>query len=60
MILFINCIIMLVIKQFRIGPDTGPRSAVLARGLRPKGNTADREPVTGPVQNYLINDNFIN
>ena len=49
------------IKQFRIGPVTGPRSAVLARDRRPWANTADRGPITWPIPpNYLINDNFIN
>ena len=51
---------MLLIKEFRIGPVRGPRAAVLAEGLRPWANTADRGHITGPVQNYLINDNFIN
>ena len=55
-----DCSIMLLIKQFRIGPVTGARSSVLARGRRPKANTADRGPVTRPIRNYLINDNFIN
>ena len=53
-------ILMLLIKQFRIGPVTSPRSAVLARGRRPRANTTDRGPVTGPIRNYLINDNSIN
>ena len=52
-----DCNIILLIKKFHIGPVTGPRSAVLAR---PRANTADLEPVTGPIRNYLINDNFIN
>ena len=34
----------------------GPRSAVLALGLRSRANTADLIPVTGPIQNYLINN----
>ena len=59
-IIITNYIIMLLIKLFRIGPVTGPRSAVLVRGRRPRANTADREPVTGLIRNYLINDNFIN
>ena len=29
-------------------------------GQRPRANTADRRPVTGPIRNYLINDNFFN
>ena len=37
----------------------GPMSAVLVRGRRPWANTADRGPMTGPIRNYLINDNFI-
>ena len=53
-------IIMLLIKLFRIGPVTGPRLAVLDRGLRPGSNTADRGPVTGPIRNNLINEIFIN
>ena len=32
------------------------RSAVLAHGLRPRANTADRGPVTEPIRNYLINN----
>ena len=28
--------------------------------VKPRANTADRGPVTGPIRNYLINDNFIN
>ena len=27
---------------------------------KPRANTADLGPVTGPIRNYLINDNFIN
>ena len=53
-------IIMLLIKLFRIGPVTGPRLAVLDRGRRPRSNTADRGPVTGPIRNNLINEIFIN
>ena len=49
---------MLLVKKIRIGPVMGPRSVVLARGRRPWANTADRGPVTGPMRNYLINDNF--
>ena len=60
MILPSSIIIMLSIRKFRIGPVMGPRSAVLVRGRRPWANTADRGPVTGPIRNYLINDNFIN
>ena len=41
--------IMLLIKLFRIGPVTGPGLAVLDRGRRPRSNTADRGPVTGPI-----------
>ena len=52
--------IMLLIKLFRIGPVTGPRLAVLDRGRRPRSNTADRGPVTGPIRNDLINEIFIN
>ena len=52
--------IMLLIKLFRIGPVTGPRLAVLDRGRRPRSNTADRGPVTGPIRNNLINEIFIN
>ena len=56
-----TCIsIMLLIKLFRIGPVTGPRLAVLDRGRRPRSNTADRGPVTGPIRNNLINEIFIN
>ena len=33
----------------------GPQSAVLAYGLRPRANTADLGPITGPIPNYLIN-----
>ena len=51
--------IMLLIKLFRIGPVTGPRFTVLDRG-RPRSNTADRGPVTGPIRNNLINEIFIN
>ena len=51
---------MLLIKLFRIGPVTGPRLAVLDRGQRPRSNTADRGPVTGPIRNNLINEIFIN
>ena len=47
---------MLLIKLFRIGPVTGPRLAVLDRGWRPRSNTADRGPVTGPIRNNLINE----
>ena len=36
------------------------RSKVCCIASRPRANTADREPVTGIIQNYLINDNFIN
>ena len=52
--------IMLLIKLFRIGPVTCPRLAVLDRGRRPRSNTADRGPVTGPIRNNLINEIFIN
>ena len=52
--------IMLLIKLFRIGPVTGPRLAVLDRGRRPRSNTANRGPVTGPIRNNLINEIFIN
>ena len=55
-----TCTIMLLIKLFRIGPVTGPRLAVLDRGRRPRSNTADRGPVTGPIRNNLINEIFIN
>ena len=55
---FIN--VMLLIKLFRIGPITGPRLAVLDRGRRPRSNTADRGPVTGPIRNNLIYEIFIN
>ena len=55
-----NITIMLLIKSFRIGPVTGPRLAVLDRGRRPRSNTADRGSVTGPIQNNLINEIFIN
>ena len=51
---------MLLIKLFCIGPVTGPRLAVLDRGRRPRSNTADRGPVTGPIRNNLINEIFIN
>ena len=34
----------------------GPRSAVLALGLRPRANTVDLGPVTRPIRNYLINN----
>ena len=34
------------------------RSKVCCIG--PRANTADQGPVTGPIRNYLINDNFIN
>ena len=47
---------MSMITQFRIGPVTGPRSAVLTLGLRPPANTADLGPVTGPVRNHMINN----
>ena len=43
---------MLLIKLFRIGPVTGPKSAILV--LRLRTNTADLGPVTGPIQNNLI------
>ena len=33
---------------------------MLARVRRPCASTADRGSVTGPIRNYLINDNFIN
>ena len=46
---------MSLIKRFHTGPVTGPRSAVLARGLRPRVNEADLGPVTGPIRNPLIN-----
>ena len=52
--------ILLLIKKFRNGPVMGPRSVILARGRRPWANTTDRGPITGPVRNYLINDNFMN
>ena len=52
--------IMLLIKLFRIGPVTGSRLAVLDRGRRPRSNTADRGPITGPIRNNLINEIFIN
>ena len=45
-----------LIKFFRIGPVTGPRSGVLDLGLRPRSNTANLRPVTGPIQNNLINN----
>ena len=32
----------------------------MARDRRAWTNTADRGPITGPIPNYLINDNFIN
>ena len=32
------------------------RSSVDCIGLRPRGNTADLGPVTGPIRNYLINN----
>ena len=51
---------MLLIKLFRIGPVTGRRLAVLDRGRRPRSNTADRRPVSGPIRNNLINEIFIN
>ena len=51
--------IMLFINLFRIGPVTGPRLAVLDRGRRPRSNTTDRGPVTGPIRNNLINEIFI-
>ena len=38
-----------------MGPVKGPRSAVLAHGLRPRANTADLGSVTGPIRNYLNN-----
>ena len=56
----VNGTIMLLIKLFRIGPVTGPSLAVLDRGRRPRSNTADREPVTGPIRNNLINEILIN
>ena len=37
----------------------GLRSAVLVHGLRPRANTADLVPVTGPIRNYLINNIII-
>ena len=52
--------IMLLIKLFRIGPVTGLRLAVLDQGRRPRSNTADRGPVTGPIRSNLINELFIN
>ena len=58
--LHIIIIIMILIKLFRIGSVTGPRLAVLDRGRRPRSNTADRGPVTGPIRNNLINEIFIN
>ena len=48
--------IMLLITLFRIGPITGPRSAVFVRGRRPMANTADRGPETRPIRKYLSND----
>ena len=54
----LTTIIMLLIKLFRTGPITGPRLAVLDRGRRPRSNTADRGPVTGPIRNNLINEIF--
>ena len=48
-----------LIKLFRIGPVTGPRSAVLDLGLRPRSNTAHLGPVTGPIRNNLINNIII-
>ena len=41
----------LVNHSFRIGPVTGPRSAVLDLGLRPQSNTANLGLVTGPIRN---------
>ena len=35
---------------------TGPRFAVLAHGLRPRTNKADLGPISGPIQNSLINN----
>ena len=53
----LNLINKIVINhEFHIGPVTGPRSAVLALGLRPRVNTADLGPVIGPIWNYLINN----
>ena len=45
-----------LIKLFRIEPVTGPRSVVLDLGLRPRSNTANLGPVTGPIRNNLINN----
>ena len=47
---------MSLINQFLIGPVSGPQSAVLAQGLRPRANTADLGPVIWPVRYYLINN----
>ena len=44
-----------LIKVFRIGPITRPRSIVLARVRIPRAKTADWEP----VRNFFINDNLI-
>ena len=46
----------LINQVLRIGPVTGPRSAVLDLGLRPRSNTAYLGPVTGPIRNNLINN----
>ena len=54
-LLNINVINQIISYWFRYGSE----SAVLARGRRPWANTSDRGPVTGPIRNYLINDNFI-
>ena len=56
----IRLINKIVINQvFCIGPVTGPLSAVMAHGPRPRANTADLGPVTWPIRNYLINNIII-
>ena len=47
---------MLLIKLFRIGPVTGPRSAVLDLGLRPRSNTAN----LGLFRDWTRTEIFIN
>ena len=45
---------MLLIKKFRIGPVTGPRSSVLVRDRRPWANTAVEDPLLGQYELHLL------
>ena len=47
----------LLIKEFRIGPVIGPRSAVWARGRRPKAHFIKSDEMTTRVRSSML-DSF--